>query len=178
MRDAIGLVARLNLFVYGTLKRGQRNNSLFGDADVEWFAARTPGRLYSAGVPFLDVGEHAGPEASFDVSRDIRKAATSLALRHPDPEAVTEWVCGEVASMSWPSPETAKAIARIDRLEGCGSDRVFSGYRRKLVWVWSDEITRPVQVWAYVTTVAGIDAKYVRHVRGGVWPETEVIAAR
>lgn len=153
---------RLKLFVYGTLKHGQRNHERFcrGAATVERATVR--GRLYDLplGFPALVVPED-----------DVRAVGTAdyaadaalpgrIGTREPEPLAGWDTVHGEL--MTFDDPE--ERLPKIDGLEGFRPG-VEGFYTRVLVPVMLTEGGRCVLAWAYaIGEGVGI------HLPEGVWP--------
>jgi gamma-glutamylcyclotransferase (GGCT)/AIG2-like uncharacterized protein YtfP len=143
----VGYVLPIQLFVYGTLKRGFHNHHLCANAsDIQ--PAWTWGRLYHlrAGFPALEV-----PDSSLlglgtdDPVRDARRAA-QVPPNPLTPEGDWDQIQGELVTMA----NADRDLPPIDRLEGFNplNGCYANLYLRVLVPVWTEDgVVRPV--WTY-----------------------------
>ena len=148
----------LELFVYGTLKRGYWNHDAFCEGVLEIREAQVRGRLYEGpGFPVLEVPDedvlaHGTPDPLADVATQARLSGQMESPPGPARESATAGAWGAVYGelLTFDDPESR--LSAIDRLEGFrpgGS----SLYRRVLVpaavngacelaWVYTVETTR------------------------------------
>ena len=161
----------LNLFVYGTLKRGCRNHHGFCCGFVEVREASVRGRLFEGpGYPSLEV-----PEADIlaqGTTDPLADTATQARLSHrvqagvrqlPDAATGEAWdtVYGEL--FTFDDPRTC--LPPIDRLEGFHPGGC-SLYRRVLVPATVEGARHPA--WVYAVENLGIGR---RRIASGRWPE-------
>lgn len=160
----------LNLFVYGTLKRGYRNHNQFCRGALEIREAQVRGRLYDGpGFPVLEVpAEDVLAGGTADPLADVATQGRLGCQMRRDLKAVQEaaaggWgiVYGEL--LTFDDPETR--LPAIDRLEGFRPDGR-SLYRRVLL-VASVGGCREL---AWVYTLESTDIKH-RRILSGCWPE-------
>ncbi len=150
----------LQLFVYGTLKRGYANHARCCGDLADACEARVRGRLYllAPGYPTLEVpAEDVLGEGSADQTADARRAAETPAPAFTPPRPPWDAVRGELLVF----PDAARALAAFDELEDF-DPRGESEYRRVLVPVETGG--RVVAGWTY-----GRAGPVGRHVPGGVW---------
>lgn len=153
---------RLSLFVYGTLKRGERNHDRFCRGFTSAEEGTVRGRLYDLpfGFPALVVPEddvYAVGTAGY-----IADAKLCVGVEIGEREELASWdvVRGELMTFEDP----AERLARIDALEGF---RPGEGgfYARVLVPVALTGGGGNVLAWAYsVGEGSGV------HLPGGYWP--------
>ena len=161
----------LQLFVYGTLKRGYPNHDRFCQGALEIREAQVRGRLYEGpGFPLLEVPHEdvlacgtADPLA--DVAAQARLSDRVGSYSQPFPESATRasWgaVYGELLTLDDPDFR----LPAIDRLEGFrpgGS----SLYRRVLVPVAVSDTHQ--LAWVYTLEATRIKR---RRIVSGCWPE-------
>lgn len=162
------------LFVYGTLKRGERNFSLYCKGARNIQNAALPGKLYHllAGYPALVVPEEivlgqgsADLHADLDLQRAVQAKLASGALSFPtEQRRPGSWpeAFGELMEFA----EGPEALAAIDRLEGfqAGKPGIY------------DRVLAPVRVqgggsfiaaWTYVMLDPG---PHVKRMKSGRWP--------
>ena len=149
-----------DMFFYGTLKRGQRNNH-YCDGALQAREATVVGTLYDLpeGYPALMVPGH----SIFDVGTadpllDAEAARDAVQLTPPDPKGPV--VYGELCVFDDPE----ERLPAIDRLEEFVPGDPASPYRRVLIPARSDTGTT-VLAWAYVTPKAR-----GTHLPEGRWP--------
>src|SRR5277367_464417 len=135
-RDAaLSLVApRISVFVYGTLKRGQRNHGRYCQGAVSIEPARALGRLYQLpqGYPMLDV-----PPASLlavgstDAVADARRQYEPSDPTATPTLALEDWllVQGEIITFDDP----VERLIALDRLEAYLPSNCSGEYWRVLV---------------------------------------------
>lgn len=166
--DRLPSAPRLAIFVYGTLKSGQRNHDYFcGDA-VDIRPATTHGRLYAlpAGYPALVVPEshslaHGTADPLADTATQARLAVTSSwDQRMVCPEGDWDQVHGELIELADP----LRSLPPIDRLEGFHPGRSVSLYYRILLSVYV--AGAPRTAWTYI--MPGCAGGH--RLREGVWP--------
>lgn len=152
---------RLNVFVYGTLKRGQRNHERFCRGVLTVREATVRGRLYDLpyGYPAVVVPEEdmrAIGTRDYLADTERQKHASS------GTQASSEWgiVHGEL--FIFDDPE--ERLPRLDGLEGFyPGERSF--YRRVLIPATLVETETPVMTWAYaIESASGV------YLPGGLWP--------
>ena len=137
------------MFVYGTLKRGERNHERFcgGALRVEDGAVR--GEVYD--LPLFDYPELIVPEESVrafgtdDAARDV-EWQERLASGHPS-ALEGPLVSGEILYFDG----ARSRLPAIDRLEGFDPADASSHYRRVLLPVEPEE-GRVLLAWAYAVT--------------------------
>ncbi|PLS83883.1 MAG: gamma-glutamylcyclotransferase [Actinobacteria bacterium] len=154
--------ARLRLFVYGTLKQGERNHDRFCRGVTKVEEATVRGRLYDLpfGFPALVVPEedvHAVGTGDY-----LADAELPHSIRVGEPEDLAGWdvVHGEL--MTFVDP--AERLPRIDGLERFrpGAE---SFYTRVLLPVTPTRRGQTVLAWAYsIGEGSGV------HLPMGVWP--------
>jgi gamma-glutamylcyclotransferase (GGCT)/AIG2-like uncharacterized protein YtfP len=137
----------LIMFVYGTLKRGERNHERFcsGALRVEEGAVR--GELYD--LPLFGYPELVVPEES------VRAFGTDAATR--DAELQERLARGRLLTLEGPLvlgeifffDDAGSRLPMIDRLEGFDPADASSHYRRVLLPVEPEE-GRALLAWAYV----------------------------
>ncbi len=156
------------LFVYGTLKRGQRAHVPFCARARFVGEARVAGRLFlhPDGYPVLEVSE----DEVLAVGTDDASADASLqevvALRDTDgceaPSGAWTAVRGELFAFASPDG----AINAIDEYEGLGVSAVRPTYRRVLLRL----IGTPTRhAWAYAATSTG-EIEGLARVDADAWP--------
>lgn len=166
MKDNQPTVPRISAFVYGTLKRGQRNHERYCQGAISIVPATVSGRLYAlpAGYPALEVPEeHILAQGTADPLADAA-AQASLATTMEwgvgvaRPEGDWDLIHGQLIELADPM----RSLPPIDRLEGFQPGG-FSLYQRVLLPVLADGVTRGA--WAYTMT------KCANHHRlwEGVW---------
>lgn len=138
----------LTMFVYGTLKRGERNHEHFcgGVLRVEEGAVR--GELYD--LPLLGYPELIVPEESvraFGTDNPDRDAEVQERLARGRPLPLEgPLVFGEIFSFD----DARYRLPAIDRLEGFDPTDAWSHYRRVLLPVEPEECQTTLLAWAYV----------------------------
>jgi len=151
---------QLNLFFYGTLKRGHANHGLFcrGYSSVEGATVR--GRLYhlSSGYPALVV-----PEADIHATGTADPIHDASEQQRLDPAGVYRSDGALVFGELFVFDDPEERLPALDRLEGFDPGRA-SLYRRVLI---PAETSRGASVlaWAYV-----IEEISGTHLPGGRWP--------
>ena len=165
----------LNLFVYGTLKRGFWNHDRFCRGVLTVEDAVVCGRLFEtpSGIPILQVPEedilaHGTADPLADVATQTRLAAL-MPNHEPTPDRLPKnatcapWgpVYGEL--LTFDDPETR--LPAIDRLEGFRPGGPCL-YRRVLIPVRVGDRTFPA--WVYVAESRRTGA--LKELSGGVWP--------
>ena len=152
---------RLNVFVYGTLKRGERNHQRLCRGVLAVREATVRGRLYelSYGVPALVVPEEdVLAMGTTDYSADAK--TQNRAQSEPQESSFGPTVHGEL--FAFDDPE--ERLPALDGLEGFnpGED---SRYERVLISATLSETGEAVPTWAYIIeTPSGV------HLPGGIWP--------
>lgn len=150
---------RLSVFVYGTLKRGQRNHDRFCADAVEIKAATTLGRLYDLPFGFPGLRFHEGSVHAVG-SADYASDARRQHVRYTRPDAAPAgWdvVYGEV--ITFDDPEHLGALDALEEYTP-GENGL---YERVLVPVEADG--EKVLAWAYqVKREIGV------YLPGGRWP--------
>jgi len=161
----------LNLFVYGTLKRGYSNHQHFCEGVLRVEQATVRGQLYAlpAGYPMLIVPEadilavgtsdpHAdvAVQARWAVHLDQRPTAAQKDI----PATSWDTVFGEI--LTFDDPETR--LPMLDWLEDFQADGP-SLYRRVLLPVRACVTATTVVAWTYIG-----DAAAGRYLPGGCWP--------
>ena len=162
----------LQLFVYGTLKRGFWNHDRFCQGVLSVEEAEVTGRLYQfpSGIPILQVPKahilaHGTSSPLADLATQRRfteKLAQHLDLQ-PQDAPVGDWglVSGELLTFS--DPESR--LPAIDRLEGYRPGGPFL-YRRVLAPVTvSDQVST---AWIYIGNPEGGEWE---RLFSGAWPE-------
>ena len=154
----------LNLFVYGTLKRGQRNHERFCQGLISVQEATVRGRLYElpVGFPALVV-----PEADVRATGTMNYLADAeAAARYNKVEASeipSSWDTVQGELLVFDDPEERLPI--LDDLEGFRPGKK-SFYRRVLVPTTLLETGATVPAWAYaLRSASGL------YLRGGRWPD-------
>lgn len=159
LEDA-GAPQRLRVFVYGTLKRNQRNHDRFCRGALRVEPATARGRLYE--LPFGFPGLHVHRESVLavgtnDYHADVdRQASVTDTLTPPDPERGI--VHGEVMTFE----DVERRLIALDALEGYtpGSRSL---YERVLIPVRTE--AGILAAWTYrIVRRAGA------HLPGGRWP--------
>lgn len=149
-----------DMFFYGTLKRGRRNNH-YCDGAFQVRGATVEGTLYDLpeGYPALVVPGN----SIFDVGTadPLRDAETGRDPGRPTPpRAEGPIVFGELYAFEDPEGR----LPAIDRLEGFTPGDASSPYRRVLIPTFADD-GATVFAWAYVAARAR-----GTHLPGGHWP--------
>ncbi len=148
----------LNVFVYGTLKRGQRNHVYCHGARFVRDAT-VRGRLYDlpSGYPALVVPhEDVRAAGTADPQRDVREAQ---GLNHQPQEMKGPEVFGELYTF-----DDAARLRALDRLEGFEPGNPFGPYRRVLLPARAAD-AGIVLAWVYVAGEA-----CGTHLPAGRWP--------
>jgi gamma-glutamylcyclotransferase (GGCT)/AIG2-like uncharacterized protein YtfP len=152
---------RLNLFVYGTLKRGQSNHERFCRGLISAREATVRGRLYELpfGFPALVV-----PEA------DVRATGTTDYLADAEAsheeaepsEMPSSWDAVQGELLAFDDPEERLPV--LDRLEGFRPGEK-SLYRRVLIPATLTQTGTTILAWAYaIESASGL------YLPGGHWP--------
>ncbi|WP_019625744.1 gamma-glutamylcyclotransferase [Thioalkalivibrio sp. ALJT] len=135
----------VDLFVYGTLKRGFANHRAFCAQAVRIRPAFIAGSLHDlpVGYPAVQISDRSillrsGRDPSCDAGRQRRFRG----LAPPAPEAAQGLVHGEWIRL----PDPARTLPRVDALEGVRPDGR-GEYRRALVPAWTAE--GPAALWVY-----------------------------
>ena len=155
------MTTAIQLFVYGTLKRGFHNHRFCAQArDIQ--PAWTWGRLYDlrAGFPALEVPNHLILAHGSDRPlHDARLQTKSPPFPVGKPEGDWDWVSGELVTLGNPEAD----LPPIDRLEGFQANGRRNLYDRVLVHVWT--ATASGVAWTY-------DGAKLRAegIRCGFWP--------
>lgn len=139
-------MAVLQVFVYGTLKRGQRNHDHYCRGATDIIPATTAGQLFELpfGFPGIRVPDSAiRAVGSADYSADAR-IPDDIAVRPEDPDPYRSLVHGEL--ITFPDPNN---LARLDGLEGYAPGEK-GLYVRVLVPVMTHNET--YLAWAYALT--------------------------
>lgn len=154
--------ALLDIFVYGTLKRGQRNHERFCRGVLAVREATVRGRLYDLpfGLPALVVPkEDVRTTGTADYHADVEAqnhARTGTPVTSPNRDVIH----GEL--MSFDDPE--ERLPTLDGLEGFRPGEK-SFYGRVLVPATLAETGAIVPVWIYVVeSASGV------YLPGGCWP--------
>ncbi len=149
------------VFVYGTLKRGERNHDAYCGRAVSVEKATVRGRLYGlpAGYPALVVPEHdVRAVGTADPTRDAAEAS-----QHPAPDTRptgTSSVYGELLAFDDPQVR----LPALDALEEFVPGDPSSPYRRALIPAFTENGATRL-AWAYVAK-----EKAGRHLPSGRWP--------
>ncbi len=155
--------ARLELFVYGTLKRGQPNHGRFCRGVLEIRGATARGRLYDLpfGFPALVVPrEDVRAVGTADYLADARAAGPAREVAHPGVRPGWDEIHGEL--LIFDDPE--ERLPAVDGLEGYRPGEP-SLYKRVLIPVAPSGAGPAVLAWAYVVeSASGV------HLSGGRWP--------
>ena len=150
----------VDIFFYGTLKRGRRNHHYCGGA-LQVREATVEGTLYDLpeGYPALVVpGRNILDVGTADPLRDAEARRDPGQLPAPEPEGPV--VFGELYVFDDPE----KGLPAIDHLEGFVTGDPTSPYRRVLIPARTDD-GATVLAWAYIVREArGM------HLPGGRWP--------
>ncbi len=139
------VIAPLEMFVYGTLKRGQRNHARYCQGAVSVEPAQVQGRLFHllAGYPMLAVPREAVLAfGSPDAAADIAKQSSEF----PPPSAAEpEWsiVEGELITFA----DAKERLVALDRLEAYRPADRTGEYWRVLVRLLAP---RDRLAWTYV----------------------------
>jgi gamma-glutamylcyclotransferase (GGCT)/AIG2-like uncharacterized protein YtfP len=153
--------ARLNVFVYGTLKRGERNHERFCRGVLAVREATVRGRLYELpyGLPALVVPEEdVLAMGTTDYSADAK--TQYRAQSEPQECSLGPTVYGEL--FAFDNPE--ECLPALDGLEGFNPGKE-SRYERILIFATLSETGETVPTWAYgIKTPSGV------HLPGGIWP--------
>ena len=152
----------LNVFVYGTLKRGQRNHGRLCDGLVTAREATVRGRLYDLpyGYPALVVPEEdIFATGTTDYPADAERGRAAEAGPQGAPSG---WgtVYGEI--FGFDDPE--ERLPALDDLEGFHPDEE-SFYRRVLIPATPTPTGTTVLVWAYA-----IESESGVYLPDGRWP--------
>ncbi len=140
----------LQLFVYGTLKRGFWNHDRLCTRAISIETATTWGRLYHlpAGFPALQVPKYKilaygtlDPVADSRTQNTIKLKANSMAC----PQGDWDLIHGELMTFKKPGVD----LPPIDRLKGLNL-KGCSMYKRVLVTVKTRDLIRPVWLYHYV----------------------------
>ena len=154
---------RFNLFVYGTLKRGQSNHERFCRGLISVQEATVRGRLNElpVGFPALVV-----PEADVRATGTMNYLADAEAARYNKVEASeipSSWDTVQGELLVFDDPEESLQI--LDDLEGFQPGEK-SFYRRVLIPTTLLETGATVPAWAYaLRSASGL------YLRGGRWPD-------
>ncbi|MDR1607088.1 MAG: gamma-glutamylcyclotransferase [Deltaproteobacteria bacterium] len=161
----------IQLFVYGTLKRGYYNHGIFIPKDSPIVPARIQGQLYltAYGFPTLTIPqENILAHGSLDIAKDV---ALSAELNPPKPswadwpessaESPLSLVQGELVTLADP----LKHIKQIDLLESF-SPPSRCMYKRVMAWVKAEEL---VLAWVYINGEFELDNLLL--LPEGSWPE-------
>lgn len=139
------LADMLQLFVYGSLKRGFHNHEHFFSGAGRVEEARVWGRLYGLkyGFPALEIPAHlALLHGSHDPQADLRQQLDASPLEFARPEGDWDLVHGELITLVNPRRD----LPPVDRLEAFRPGKR-SLYRRSLVPVQTDRGV--VAGWVY-----------------------------
>lgn len=151
------------VFVYGTLKRGQRNHDAFCGGVLAVEEATVRGRLYDlpAGYPALVIPEKdMRAIGTSNPTRDTAEANRCSADATPPRDPA---VFGEL--FAFDDPEVR--LPALDALEGFVPGVPSSPYRRVLIPTFTGTGKAPL-AWAYVANEAS-----GRYLPSGRWPDTE-----
>ena len=156
----------VDLFVYGTLKRGFANHRRFCARAAKIRPAAIVGTLYQLPVGYPAV--HIPPrsvllEGGDDPVQDAGRQRLRGPIRQADSEAAaaaSETVHGEWIRL----PEPARTLPAVDALEGVRADG-HGEYRRALVPAWTDAGPRALWVYWMPRLPSG-----ARHLPCGTWP--------
>lgn len=152
----------VDLFVYGTLKRGFANHRRFCARAARIRRAAIVGTLYQlpVGYPAVKIPPRSILlESGGDPVQDAGRQRLRGRIRQAD-TAASETVHGEWIRL----PEPARTLPAVDALEGLRADG-HGEYRRALVPAWTDAGPRPLWVYWMPRLPAG-----ARHLPGGIWP--------
>jgi gamma-glutamylcyclotransferase (GGCT)/AIG2-like uncharacterized protein YtfP len=137
----------LTMFVYGTLKRGERNHERYCSGAVRAEEGAARGELYDLshfGYPELIVPDESVRALGTD--DPARDAEVQDRLAHGDPSTLEgPLVYGEILHFD----DAENRLPAIDRLEGFDPADASSHYRRVLLPVKPEE-DRTLLAWAYV----------------------------
>ncbi|WP_018873660.1 gamma-glutamylcyclotransferase [Thioalkalivibrio sp. ALJ16] len=153
----------IDLFVYGTLKRGCANHRAFCARALRVRTATIAGSLYDlpVGYPAVQIPDRSILlRAGQDPARDAGRQRRFRGLAPPAPEAAQGRVHGEWIRL----PDPARTLPRVDALEGVRPDGR-GEYRRALVPAWTEE--GPAALWIYWMPRLPPGA---RHLADGAWP--------
>lgn len=138
----------LQLFVYGTLKRGYENHRKFCDGYLEVKPAQVHGRLYllvDRGYPILDVAPgQIAMHGSASIASDLRLSEEIAATKrhnHAIP-GIDELIEGEILTFS----DAVPRLRAFDELESFYPDGG-GEYLRVLIWTAPPD---PQLVWTYI----------------------------
>ena len=161
----------LRLFVYGTLKRGQRNYGRYCEGALEIRDAQVRGRLYEGpGFPLLEVPDEdilaIGTTMPYaDLATQVRISVLQQLVSRPSKEIDTseDWdiVYGELLTFDDPSVR----LVDLDYLEGYSPGGI-SFFKRVLSPILLDETLE--LAWVYTIEDTGI---MQRKIASGHWPE-------
>lgn len=148
----------LDIFVYGTLKRGERNHDRFCRGVLRVREATVRGQLYDLpfGFPALVVPEESIlATGTADYLADAKRQRSAV----PNPDQIRESVVhGELLTFGDP----LNRLPSLDGLEGFHPGEK-TLYRRILIPVQADGETLPA--WAYA-----VERPSGEHLPGGRWP--------
>ena len=161
----------LRLFVYGTLKRGQRNHDRFCQGAVDIQEAQVRGRLYEGpGFPVLEVPEEdilavgtSNPLADVATQQRLAVRLRSVLGHGNRIEPSDDWdtVYGELLTFN----DTASRLVNLDYLEGFDPDGS-SVYTRVLAPI---TVIDDLDVaWMYAVGKVGISQ---HRIASGRWSE-------
>ena len=152
----------LNVFVYGTLKRGQRNHERFCRGSLAAREATVRGRLYDLpfGFPALVVpGEAIRATGTRDYLADTKLQERT---QTEPQEASPDWGAVQGELLTFDDPK--KRLSALDSLEGFRPGEE-SFYERVLVPTTLAETGTTLLAWAYAIEVVS-----VVYLPGGRWP--------
>ncbi|MCA9246832.1 MAG: gamma-glutamylcyclotransferase [Planctomycetales bacterium] len=159
----------LDLFVYGSLKRGQQNFDRYCAGCIAAEPARIAGRLYrqADGYPMLVVpSQRAQALGTGDGAADVRTLAQVRARKTPTdvdpPDGDWQWIEGEVFRYD---TDIAARLAQLDVLEDFRPGAM-SLYHRVIVAVLAE--SGPTWVWTYIAPHGKLPAGAIR--MGSAWP--------
>ncbi|WP_018881218.1 gamma-glutamylcyclotransferase [Thioalkalivibrio sp. ALE30] len=153
----------VDLFVYGTLKRGFANHRAFCSSALRIRTATIVGSLYDLPVGYPAVQIAADSillKAGQDPARDAGRQRRFRGLAPSAPDAAQELVHGEWIRL----PDPPRALPRVDALEGVRPGGR-GEYRRALVPAWTED--GPTALWVYWMPRLPPGA---RHLADGIWP--------
>ncbi len=161
----------LQLFVYGTLKRGFDNHRRFCPDVVSAAEAEIEGRIYelSAGYPGLVIPRDAilahgtaDPSRDLQIQMGLERDAGEALAGDAGPRLGWGRVAGEILRFD----DVARHLPAIDRLEGFRPGRG-GVYERVLAPVWPQGAPTTTLAWLYVINDPGPRARLLPD---GCWP--------
>lgn len=143
------LPPQLRLFVYGTLRPGNRNHRRFCNGALSIENAFVRGRLYElpSGIPILDVPvEDIIAVGTADIAHDLLAPQDTIPAPEDSPDHGTGWLAIRGELMTFDEP--ASRLHTLDFLEGFFPDSC-TLYRRVLLPIYRQD-GEIIAAWCYV----------------------------